>query len=105
MDTLIDKTYKTYEKLSRYNNFPYYYDTVNKRYVYGTTSYLRDDVPYTLHTVVEGDSWDSLALYYYNNPTFFWVICDFNRVQDPFTTLKVGDKVKIPSISDLDFIY
>lgn len=104
MDTLTNKQYKSYEKLSRYNNFPYYFDTLSDKYVYGTTSYLKDDISYTIHYAAEGDTWDSLALNYYNNPTFFWIICDFNRVQDPFTEIKVGTAIKIPSFSELDFI-
>ena len=104
MDILKDRSYRTYEKISRYNNFPYYYNTVDEKYMYGTTSYLKDNIAYTIHTAVEGDSWDSLALYYYNNPTLFWIICDFNRVQDPFTKIEIGQKIKIPSFSDLDFI-
>ena len=68
----IDKTYKQYNHLSRYNNFPYFYDTLDNKYIYGTTAYLKTDTPYVIHTVKQNDSLDSLALYYYNNPTYFW---------------------------------
>lgn len=103
MDILTDKTYKQYSKLSRYSPFPYYYHTVDEKYIYGTTAYLKDTTLYTLHTVKRGDTFDSLALDYYNNPTLYWIICSFNRIQDPFTSLEEGSKIKIPSISNIEF--
>ena len=99
-----DKTYKKYNYFSRYNNFPYFYDTLDNKYIYGTTSYLRQDTPYILHKVQQNDSFDSLALEYYNNPTYFWVIADFNRVRDPYTSLEIGTMIKIPSFSTIEFI-
>ena len=98
---LINKQYKSYDKLSRYAAFPYYYDSDNDRYVYGTTAYLRGDA---LHLVDRFDTWDSLASYYYNNPTYYWVLCSFNRVQDPFQDPEIGTFIKIPSFSEIKFI-
>lgn len=95
--------YKDYDKLCRYTSFPYYYDSVEKHYFYGTTTYLRNDTTYTLHKVEQFDTWDSLASYYYNNPTYFWVICSFNRISDPFKNPKVGTFVKIPTFSEIKF--
>ena len=103
MDVLTDKTYRIYTRLSRYNNFPYYYQTVDNKYVYGVTANLKDTTPYTIHTVAQNDTFDSLALKYYNNPTYFWVIADFNRYNDPYTKLEVGTQLKIPSFSDIVF--
>ena len=99
----IDKTYKQYNHLSRYNNFPYFYDTLDNKYIYGTTAYLKTDTPYVIHTVKQNDSLDSLALYYYNNPTYFWIIADFNRIRDPYIKLKIGENIKIPSFSTIEF--
>ena len=103
MDILKNKAYKKYRKFSRYSNFPYYYNTVDNKYVYGITSYLNGETPYIWHKIKGGDSFDSLALYYYNNPTLYWIICDFNKIQDPFIELKEGEKLKIPSFSTLTF--
>lgn len=103
MDVLTNKSYKNYSKLSRYSNFPYYYHTLDKKYIYGKTAYLKDDTLYSIHIVQPRDTFDSLALYYYNNPTLYWIICDFNRVADPYTPLKVGQELKIPSISNIEF--
>ena len=103
LDMYIDKSYKQYTRLSRYNNFPYYYDTLDNKYIYGTTAYLKSDTPYVLHTVAQNDTLDSLALKYYNNPTYFWIIADFNRIRDPYLPLKIGSFVKIPAFSSIEF--
>ena len=44
--SLTNKKYKDYSYMSRYNNFPYYWDTIDKKYVYGTTSWLNDETIY-----------------------------------------------------------
>lgn len=103
MDVLKNKSYRDYQKLSRYNNFPYYFNKLDNKYIYGTTCWLKDNTPYTYYTVQRGDTIDKLALYYYNNPTYFWIICDFNRIADPYIELQEGSKIKIPSISNLEF--
>ena len=103
MDVLTDKTYRVYTRLSRYNNFPYYYHKLDNKYIYGVTSNLRDNTPYVIHIVKQNDTFDSLALNYYNNPTYFWVIADFNRYNDPYEKPEVGMKLKIPAFSDIAF--
>ena len=103
MDILTNKTYKSFDFLSRYPVFPYYYNTEDNKYIYGLTNHLNKDVPYVVHTVDKGESLDSISLYYYNNPTYYWVICDFNNIQDPFNDLTVGDKLLIPSFSSISF--
>lgn len=98
---LTEKSFKEYSYTSRYSPFPYYYNKDDNKYVYGLTAYLDDSSPYVIHTIVEGDTFDSLALKYYNNPTFFWVICSFNHVSNPFENLVVGETLKIPSMNSL----
>ena len=98
-----DKQYKSYQKVSRYSSVPYYYNTVDKRFFYGTSKHLKDNTLYKVHKVVEGDTLDSLALYYYNNPTYYWIIADFNRIRDPFEALVIGDHLKIPTFSNIEF--
>ena len=61
-DTLIHKTYKQYDKISRYANFPYYYNVNDNKYEYGTTNYLNDTTPFVLYKVQRGDTLDILAL-------------------------------------------
>lgn len=103
MDVLKDKQYKNYDRLSRYSAFPIYYNTLNEKYCNGTTTYLADDTEYTLHVVKRNETYDSIALDYYNNPTYFWVICNFNRIQDCFEKPTEGLVLKIPVISNIEF--
>ena len=103
MEVLKNKDYRTYDYISRYTGFPFYYNTKDNKYIYGTTGQLVKDIPFVLHIVRNRDTFDSLALNYYGNPTLYWVICDFNNIQDPFTDLKVGQKIKIPTLSSLSF--
>lgn len=103
MDKLIDKSYRSYDYISRYSSFPYYYDTDLERYLYGTTSYINQDIPYIVHIVKERDTYDSLALKYYNNPTLYWAICDFNKIQDAFSTPEPGERLLIPTLSSISF--
>ena len=51
MDVLTSKTYKAYKRLSRYNSFPYYYHTLDNKYIGGTVNYLKQDTPYVLYKV------------------------------------------------------
>ena len=104
MSKLINKQYREYSYMSRYASFPFYYHTEDKKYVYGTTSQLQKEIPYTLYKIVKNDTIDSIALDFYNNPTYFWVICDFNDIIDPYTKLVEGETLKIPSLSNVSFI-
>ncbi len=103
MEVLKDKSFKTYYRESRYGAFPYYYHTLDNKYVYGTTAWLDDTTPYLTHKAEQNDTLDSLALHYYNNPTYFWVIADYNRIADPFEPLVVGDVLKIPIFSNIRY--
>lgn len=71
MDVLQDKQYKDYSYLCRYTNVPYYFNADDRKYVYGTTSQLDTTTRYILYTTVSGDSFDSISLKFYNNPTYF----------------------------------
>lgn len=103
MSILTNKSYKDYSYVSRYSMFPYYYHTVDNKYIYSITANLRQDTLYTMHTVQIGDTIDNLALKYYNNPTLYWIICSFNNINNPFKQLTPGQQIKIPSISNIEF--
>lgn len=103
MSILTNKSYKQYDKLSRYSVFPYYFNTLDNKYIYGTTAQLYTSTKYTAYTVRKNDTYDSIALSAYNNPTYYWIICDFNRIQDPFTPPEPGTVLKIPSFSSIYF--
>ena len=103
MDILIDKRYKNYNYFSRYTSFPYYYNTEDRRQIYGTTSQLNQNVPYIQYKVRRTDTWDSIALQYYNSPSYYWVLLDFNHRQDPFIEPKENEIINIPTLNALSF--
>lgn len=104
MNILTNKSYRTYNRVSRYGNFPYYYNVVDKKYVYGTTSHLDNTTNYSTYIIIKGDTLDSLALEFYNNPTLYWIIADFNRIQDPYLPLVIGSYIKIPVLTSITFL-
>lgn len=103
MDVLRKRQYKQYQKLSRYQLSPIYYHTLDDRYVQHTAYNLYDDTAYIWHITSETDTWDNIALFYYGNPVYYWIICDFNRIQNPFDMPKPGTRIMIPSFSDIKF--
>lgn len=100
---LINKQRKTYLYYSRYQNTDYYYDTEYDKYFMGNTQWLDDSTPYIEYIVRDGDTYDSIALEAYNNPTYWWVITDFNRIIDPFSKPTKNTKLKLPIFSNLKF--
>lgn len=83
---------------------PFYYNTVDNKYIYGMTTWLKEDTPYVLHEVTKPEeSFDYLSYLYYGDPTKYWAICDFNRITNPFQKLEIGDKIKIPTLSEIEF--
>lgn len=102
MDALINQQWQEYNYTSRYTPFPFYYNTDDEKYIYGITKQLGNDTEYVLHNLVDTDTLDTLALKYYGRPDFFWVIADFNRINDPYIKLlDYMDSIKIPSISNI----
>ena len=103
MEVLKDKQYKEYNYFSRYQNVPYYFHTEDKKYISSTTSHINTDTPYVLHEVKINDTLDTLALKYYNNPTYYWIIADFNKIQNPYLKLDEGIKLMIPIFNEVTF--
>lgn len=104
MDVLTKKNYKKYDYLSRYSNVPFYYHTLDDKYVYGIGSNMKKDCSYIEHKITETDNLDYLALKYYNNPTYWWVIAYFNDIPDVYITLIDEYKtLKIPNILSVSF--
>ena len=103
MDILTQKQTKKYDYISRYSGIYFYYNTLDDKYMYGITKQMKDNILSFEHTVKKTDTLDSLAEFYYGRPDFFWVIADFNRIQDPFINLyDCGFKtINIPNISSI----
>ena len=45
----------------------------------------------------------SVFPYYYNSPLLFWIIADFNQIQDPYKELVIGTLLKIPTYNAIQF--
>ncbi len=104
MDVLSQRQLKNYNRISRYSPFPIYYHSQDDKYFHGLTAQLKvDSTSFVSHKIEQGDTYDSLSLYYYNNPTYYWVICDFNRIQDPYVMPEVGTILKIPTFSHIEY--
>ena len=70
MDILKNKTYENYNYINRYRDVPYYWNTVDHKYIYCIGTQMFKNISYVLHKVTREDNLDSLALQYYNNPTY-----------------------------------
>jgi len=103
MEVLKNKQYITYDNTSRYTHFPVYYHTIDNKYIGGMTAYLKDTTGYTTYTTQQFDTYDTIALRFYNTPTYYWIICSFNHIQDPYSPITPGTKLKIPTISSLSY--
>jgi nucleoid-associated protein YgaU len=104
MDCLKDKQTKQYSALSRYSTFYLFYHTLDDKFIYEKTKHLDKNSAFSAHTVVQTDTLDSLALKYYGRPDYYWIIADFNDINDPFIDLHKNFKViKIPSLGQLRF--
>ena len=103
MEVLRDKHFKTFDYISRYTTCPIYYHSLDDKYIVGRDKWLKDNTLFTEYIVKKGDTYDTLALRFYNNPTYYWIICSFNRIQDPYINPKPGTTLKIPSFSNIEF--
>lgn len=105
MDTLKNKRYMQYGYLCRYTGTPFYYDTLKEKESAGIAQDVSKDAPSFTHKVKVGENLDSLALKYYNNPTYWWVIASFNGIQDAFID-NLQDEypiLQIPNIGAITF--
>jgi nucleoid-associated protein YgaU len=104
MQKLTNKQAYTFDYKSRYTGIPYYFDTKKQRETPGIIRQIDFNTPYVLHKLKSFDTLDSLALEYYGNPTYWWAIAFFNKINDPFMLLISKFKVlKIPAISSIVF--
>lgn len=102
-EILTQKSYKEYNYISRYSVFPYYYNRLDEKYVYGITSQLRKDSSFVSYVVQQGDTPDIISLKFYNSPLYYWIILDFNNINDPYVELQEGTILKIPVFNTIEF--
>lgn len=71
MDVLKNEGYLQYDRISRYSVVPIYYNTLRDNYVSGSSTYLNNTTNYTVYKVKYKDTYDKIALKFYNNPSYF----------------------------------
>lgn len=104
MDTLKNKNFASFDYISRYASVPYFFDTLKGREIYGIGTNMKTNAEFVTHKIKSNDTLESLALKYYNNPTFWWVIAYFNDIPDVFIALRDHyATLKIPNISSIEF--
>lgn len=102
MDVLKNRSTKNYSYISRYSKFPYYYNTLDEKYIYGVTQNLNKNITYVVHKLRDYDTLDLLALNYYGRPDFYWIIADFNGIKDPFIDItEKYESLKIPTLTQI----
>ena len=104
MDILKNKTYEQKDYYYRYSSTPSYYNTIDQKEIMGVGTRMYQNTSSAAHKVSPSDTLDYLALKYYGNPTYWWVVAWFNNIQDPF--IKLSDKysiVYIPNIGSISF--
>lgn len=104
MELLKQKSYRSYDYISRYQPFYYAYHILDNKYIYSITGQLNKNNNYVELKVQQFDTLDSLANKYYGRPDYYWVIADFNDIQDPFIQLWGNYKtIKIPTLGNISF--
>ena len=104
MDILKNKQYISYDYTSRYQQVPIYYNSNDDRWMSGLGSNVFKNNNWVAHKVTQEDTLDKLALKYFGNPTYFWVIAYYNDIQDSFIKLSdYFDIIKIPNITSITF--
>ena len=103
MSILSNPITKQYNYVSRYSGLTSYYHSLDDKYIMEKPSWLDSNTPYVSHTVKRGDTYDKLALHYYNNPTLYWIILSYNHISDPFTEPKEGSTIQIPTFTSIEF--
>lgn len=105
MDVLKDKNSVTKSYISRYSNFPFYYHSLDNKHIQGLSAQLSTDTPHVVVAVDQSTSLETLSNKYYGRPDYWWIIADFNRIQDPFMPLIPRfSTLKIPSIGSIEFV-
>ena len=100
MNILTNESTKTSNYFSRYNGIAQYYNKHDKKYQLALKSWLRKNFTSVPYVVQDNDTFDYIALKFYNNPTYYWIICDANKIIDPMKEPKKGDTLLIPSLDN-----
>ena len=100
MNILTNQSVKTSKYFSRYNGVNTYYNKLDGKYQLALKSWLKQGFDYTRYIVQENDTYDFIALKFYNNPTYYWIICDANKILDPMKEPIPGTILLVPSLGN-----
>lgn len=103
MDILTNKSTKQYDTLSRYSSFYTYYNTEDRKYMYGLISNLDNSTEYSLYKITQFDTLESIALKCYGRPDYYWIIAMYNNIIDVFEDITDRESIKVPNISNIKF--
>lgn len=104
MNILKDKTYRQFNRTSRYSSIPVYYNTMDDKYQVGITKLIDKDGEYYLYTPQPGETFDDIAFKYYGAPDLYWAIADRNNCTDAFIEVcRHYLKVKVPAKTSIKF--
>ena len=59
---------------------------------------------YTEHIWTEDDHWTLLSYKYYGTIELYYMILKFNEISNPFETIPVGTRLKIPTRDAVDMV-
>ena len=68
--------------------------------------YIKDnDAYFTKHVCGDSEWWDNISYEYYKTSYFWYVLCEFNDVVNPYESLYEGKMVKVIDTSYLYYIF
>lgn len=103
MAVKVDSSRNENTYFSRYSHLSILYNTIDRtNYPETYTKIKKNFTVFKTHIISELDTLDSIALFYYNNPLYWWIIADVNDIQDVFN-LKVGNSLQIPHLNQVRF--
>lgn len=87
---------------SRLNIYNILQDTSTNQYFvnpfrhFVITEELRtDNKYYTIHYALEEEWWDNISYQHYKTPQYWYILCEYNKVINPYESLIPGQTIKI----------
>lgn len=59
---------------------------------------------YDEYIIQEGDRWDIISNNFYGTPQLYWLILSYNKIKDPFTSLIIGNTIRLIKPSYIPYI-
>ena len=92
-----------YTYFSRYTATAVYFHLEDRKFFLETYKAVTANNDGVIHTLMPGDTLDTLALKYYGSPIYWWIIADINNILD-INDIPVGTELRIPQIANVEFV-